>query len=370
MHRYYQGPGALGLTGSIADELGRSAVLVCDTVVHRLIHNELWEDFHQRASVLDSLVLDGEMTQSTVAHGLSILQARGAQPDIVIAAGGGKGVDLGKAVANELGAALIVVPTAASNDGPCSRYFVWYDDAHHLKSVGLLRRSPDAVIVDTRLLARAPKALLLSGIGDALPKLYEGMQSHKSGAPNSFGGSVTLAAAALLQACDAVIRADAVAAIKALAAGKPDEAFERLIEALVLLSGMAFENSGLSIAHSITRGLPHSAAASMAPHGQQVAYGLMVQWQLERRSIDFMETQRHFYRTVGLAATLFELGETNVNNALLTLIADATTVSPHLARFERHITTADLVQAMQELEKLPHAKSTATTITSANSSPK
>jgi glycerol dehydrogenase len=355
MHRYYQGPGALSLVGDVACQLGRSALLVCDTLVHRLVHDELQADFRQRGAQLDALVLDGEMTRTTVARGLSVLQTRGAAPDVVIAAGGGKGVDLGKAVAHELAAALIVVPTAASNDGPCSRYFVRYDHTHQLESVGLLRRSPDAVIVDTRLLVRAPKAMLLSGIGDALAKLYEGEQSHRSGAPNSFGGSVTITAAALLHKCDVVIRADAVAAVQALDTGKPDEAFERLTEALVLLSGLAFENSGLSIAHSLTRGLPQSAAAALAPHGQQVAYGLMVQWQLERRASDFMQAQRHFYKTVGLAATLSELGETQVTDALLGLIAEATFTSPHIANFERALGCADLVQAMQALEQVRHA---------------
>lgn len=347
-HRYYQGPGALALAGAAVASLGRCAVLVCDAIVRDL----LWEPV-RRGCVAEGVELHwlevrGDVTRAAVRS--LVTDAGGA--DVVLAAGGGKGVDTGKAVSRELGARLVVIPTSASNDGPCSESFVFYDEHHRMESVEHLPRNPDAVIVDTTMLARAPRALLVSGIGDALCKLYEGDQARQAGGRNLFGGINTLAAAQLSIACDRAIRDNAVAGLRAAAAGQPDEAFERLVEALVLLSGLAFENSGLSIAHSMTRGLTCVPEIAATLHGQQVGYGLLVQLVLEKRPAAFMREQLDFHRSIGLATCLRDLGVAHPDGAVIGAIAEGAMTAPHLKHFSRPLHGADFVAAMRELETL------------------
>ena len=60
------------------------------------------------------------------------------------------------------------------------------------------------------------------------------------------------------------------------------EDLEALVEAVVLLSGMGFENGGLSLAHSLTRGLMRARGARDALHGQHVAWATLVQRVAER----------------------------------------------------------------------------------------
>lgn len=351
-HRYFQGPGALALVGDIVHDLGRQPLLVADDIVHGLIAPTLMDSLAAHGLTLDTVRVVGEVTRPSVQALVALACADGRHPDVVLAAGGGKGVDTGKAVALELGARLVVVPTSASNDGPCSRLFVYYDDQHRMQSVERLPRNPDAVVVDTLHLVKAPRALLVSGIGDALCKLYEGEQARGVGGLNSYGGRNTLAAAQLCLTCDRVIRDNAVTGLAALSTGVPDEAFECLTEALVLLSGLAFENSGLSIAHSLTRGLPLAHGTDRTLHGYHVGYGLLVQWVLERRSDDFLKTQLSFYREVGLAASLCELGAKDNSTATLQRIADGTMTSPHMGHFQRPLDAADLVRAMARVETL------------------
>ncbi|MDQ2150655.1 glycerol dehydrogenase [Alcaligenaceae bacterium C4P045] len=351
-HRYYQGTGAVALIGECVASLGRHPVLVCDMIVRDLVHAGVVASCAAQSQSLRWLEVRGDVTRAAVAALCVAARAEGATPDVVIAAGGGKGVDTGKAVARELGARLVVLPTSASNDGPCSKAFVFYDDHHNLLSVEQLARNPDAVVVDTRFLVRAPRALLVSGIGDALCKLYEGDQTRLAGGRNLFGGVSTIAAEQLSVACDRVIRTDAEAALSALGTAEPNAAFERLTEALVLLSGLAFENSGLSIAHSMTRGLPRVPALGAALHGLQVAYGLYVQWQLEGRPEAFMAEQARFYRAIGLPRTLAELGASQVDDAMIASIAEGTMQSPHLKHFQRPLAQADFVAAMQRVEAL------------------
>jgi len=87
--------------------------------------------------------------------------------DAVVALGGGKALDFGKYVAHLLRKPLVVVPTTISNDGFCS--------PSASLSVEGRRRSfatdvPDMVILDTEILASAPLALMMSGIGDLFCK--------------------------------------------------------------------------------------------------------------------------------------------------------------------------------------------------------
>lgn len=347
-HRYYQGPGALALTGSAAASLGQRAVLVCDAIVRDLLLNTVQSGCDAAGVELRWLEVRGDVTRAAVAALVS--QAGGA--DVVLAAGGGKGVDTGKAVSRELGARLVVIPTSASNDGPCSEAFVYYDENHRMESVEHLPRNPDVVIVDTTVLARAPRALLVSGIGDALCKLYEGDQTRLAQGRNLFGGRSTIAAEQLCRACDQAIRENAVDGLRAAAAGRTDESFERLVEALVLLSGLAFENSGLSVAHSMTRGLTRVPEIAVTLHGQQVAYGLLVQLMLERRPAEFMREQLRFHRSVGLATCLADLGVAPLTGAVIDTIAEGTMTAPHLKHFPRPLRAADFASAMRELETL------------------
>jgi glycerol dehydrogenase len=354
-HRYYQGPGALAIAGDVARTLGTEALLVCDRVVQAMLQPALGQACEAAGVRLRTVIAEGEVTHPTVDACVDQARAGGAAPQVVIAAGGGKGVDTGKAVAKILGTPLVVIATAASNDGPCSKNFVYYDGAHRMLSVEHLARNPDAVIVDTRLLVKAPRVLLLSGIGDALAKLYEGDQCRGSGARNSFGGTSTIAAAEIAKACDRVIRADALAALAAAERGEPDAAFERLTEALVLLSGLAFENSGLSLAHAMTRGLPTSPGIGRALHGLQVAYALLVQWLLEDRPEPFIAEQLAFYRALGLPTHLRALGAEAADDGLLQAIADGTLTAPHVPNFQRPLAAADFVAAMRTLERLAAA---------------
>src|SRR5690625_608714 len=350
-HRYYQGPGVLAKLGSVCADLGKTALLIADKTVADLIYPIAQSSCINAGVSIELLVSSGEVNHSTVND----LQERIALFDLpfemVIAAGGGKGVDTGKAIAHEIGLPLIVVPTAASNDGPCSSNFVIYSETHELLSVVHMKKNPDVVLVDTEVLIKAPKELLLSGIGDALCKLYEGEQVVAVGGKNTFGGTGTIAASYLRQACDQAIRENAEDALKASENKSITPAFENLMEALVLLSGLAFENSGLSIAHSMTRGLTRAPGSHNSLHGQHVAYGLLVQWVMERRSGAFLERQIAFYKKIGLAQRLKDLGVLRNDTGTLVEIAAGTLTAPHIKNFQVEVTQESLVRAMSYLEE-------------------
>lgn len=348
--RYYQGPGCLEAIGEIAASAGQRFAVVVDAFVLPMLRARLEQAFAGASLAAAILPFSGDVTEAAIAD--LAARARAGAPDAVIAIGGGKAMDIGKALAHRLGCDVITVPTAAANDAPTSKNYVIYDENHALVAVEHLPASPRAVIVDSGIIAGAPKALLVAGIGDAVTKAFEAAQCHAVQGTNMFGHRPSLSAVVLARAGYETVRRHAEAGLALAGTGQSSPAFEELLEAMFVMGGLGFESGGLSIAHAMTRGLSKVEGAATAAHGHQVAYGLLVQLRLEGRDAAFMDDLTGFYARIGLPATLTALGVPAPDEAVFRQIAGPTLAAPHARNFERTLTEQDLVDAMRDLESL------------------
>jgi glycerol dehydrogenase len=340
--RYIQGSGALAGLSGIAAALGRRPVLIGDPVA-----------LDREGSPLPgatALRFGGEITKAEISRLTE--QARSVGADAIVAMGGGKAIDTGKGVAKRLGLPVVVVPTVASNDAPTSRLIVVYDEHHAIVDVEMLDDNPDAVVVDTAVIARAPRRLLAAGIGDCMSKTFEARACAAAGGLNFFGGRTPIAALALADACYATIRRDGVAALEACDRGTPDEALENVVEAAVLLSGLGFESGGLSIAHSLTRGLTAHPLLAGALHGELVAYGTLVQIAHEEPAGAELADVAAFARSCRLPCRLADLGIAVPADTDYATIAAPTLAAPHMKHIARGASEASLVSAMRRVEVL------------------
>jgi glycerol-1-phosphate dehydrogenase [NAD(P)+] len=89
-------------------------------------------------------------------------------PDLIIALGGGRAVDVAKMTAFYLNKPFISVPTSASHDGIASP-FVSIRGSR--KPFSVKAKTPLGVLADTTLLAEAPERLMASGCGDLVAKI-------------------------------------------------------------------------------------------------------------------------------------------------------------------------------------------------------
>lgn len=346
--RYIQGVDVRHRLGEELARIGGPVLLLADAGVAAIIGEDCAQSCAAAGVVLRLVTFGGEVTWREVNR-LAALCAQD-KPEIVVAAGGGKTIDAGKLLSRQIGAKMVTMPTVASNDSPTSHIIVVYDENHKLIGVERLATNPELVLVDTAIIARAPAILLSAGIGDALVKQFEVEQCYNKNGTNMFGGSPPpLTALALARTCYDTIRAHSVAALEAVKRGIPDQALEHVVEASVLMSGLAFESGGLSICHAMTRGLSAVKGPAEALHGLQVAYGLLVQLELERRDAAFTADMRAFFRATGLPVSLAELGFTGGSNEIA-LIADLTAQAPHMKHFERVLVADDLVAAMRVVE--------------------
>lgn len=349
--RYMQGPGLLDQLGPLAGELGTRAVLVADDAVRALFEERIARSFDTARVALQVLPFGGEVTYAAIGHLAGA--ARSGAAEVVIGAGGGKALDAAKAVARELGARLVCVPTIASNDGPASASIAVYDEAHRMAAVHQLKRNPDLVLVDSAVIAAAPLRFFLAGIGDAISKKFEAEACLKAKALTLFGAPASHTGMMAAQACYSLIRTHALPAVAALRAGKLSEDVESVIEATVLLSTVSFENGGLSVAHAIARGLPFLERAAGTLHGEHVAYGLLVQLTLEERPAALVDELTAFYRALGLPARLGDLlGGAPADGELATL-AEQSMRSPSAARFTPPLDAGMLQRALEALERGP-----------------
>ena len=343
--RYVQGPGALEALGEHIRMFGRSATLVIDSYVHGQYGEQIAALCAAQQVALEVLLVQGDLTPASMAALCS--QATGHGTEVIVAAGGGKSLDAGKGVAKATDRPLITVPTVASNDAPTSKNYVLYDEHHRLLAVEHMRVNPAAVVVDTRVIASAPRHFFLAGIGDAISKKYEAEQCWASGGRNMYDGHSTLTAQAIAQACQATLLADGEAALQAAGTGQPTPAFERVVEAMILMSGLGFESGGLSMAHALTRGLPHLPGVATALHGLQVAVGLLIQLDLQAHGEASLATLRPWYGRMGLPVCLRDLGAQPASDEQLQTAARLTLEARHVANFERPLSTDDLVGALQ-----------------------
>jgi len=344
--RYIQGAGALATLGQYAALFGRRAALVIDRYVHGVLGPRIDALCAEHGVALTPLIVDGDLTPELIAQLRA--QASDAGIDMVVAVGGGKSLDAGKAVAKSAHCHLITVPTVASNDAPTSKNYVLYDEHHNLLAVEHMLFNPTVVLVDTAIIATAPVHFFRAGLGDAISKKFEAEQCQRNGGKNMYDGAPLLSAQLIADGCLRTLLADGVDAVAAAGTGQPTPAFERVVEAMILMSGLGFESGGLSIAHALTRGLPKIGGVATALHGLQVAVGLLVQLDLEQRNDGMLADLTQWYAQVGLPTTLRELGAADTpGGADLTLAAELTLKARHAANFDRELDVATLADALR-----------------------
>ncbi len=348
--RYVQGPGALDQLGASARPYGPNPVLVGDTHVMTMLGNRLRGLCEAEGLDPLCLTLEGEITRAAIAG----LQERLGDRDVslVIGVGGGKSLDAAKALAVLIRKPVFTVPTIASNDSPTSAAIAMYDDNHVMIAVDRMEANPDLVLVDTALIAQAPVTFLLAGIGDAISKKFEADGCLAGTGVTPFGTRPLLTAIAIADCCYRTIRQHGAAAVSACKRNEVTPELEAVIEAAVLMSGLGFENGGLSLAHSLTRGTVKTRDAMNAIHGYQIAWALLVQWAAEARSDEDILDLMTFYREIGLPASLPELGMADPTEREIDQMAEWTMVAPHLANLDRPVDPAMLAAAIRRVETL------------------
>ena len=305
-NRYVQGPRVLQETGKHIAHLGSRVFFIGGPTALSIVKDQIAASLDGNSIEYQFEAFSGECTRASAAQ-LSE-KARKFGADVVAGVGGGRVLDTAKAVSYELNSALVTIPTVASNDAPCSALSVQHKEDHTLDRFLILKRNPDVVLADSKVIAEAPTRYFVAGMGDALATWFEAFTCTKSSAKNLPGGVTTAAALNLARLCYDTLMEYGVSAKLAVDQNAVTPAVERVIEANVLLSGLGFESGGLAAAHGIHEGLQALEGAEGALHGELVAFGTLAQLVMENYPREEIDRVIDFCNAVGLPVTLRQLG--------------------------------------------------------------
>ena len=185
--RYIQGGGAIDEIGTHAARMGTKALLTGGKSALSASGQAIQSSLEKENIGCYQEDFMGECSDKEINRLVDVAKSNGA--DLVICAGGGKVIDTGKAVAHEMKVPVIVVPTIAATDAPCSALSVVYTEEGVFERYLVLPKNPDCVLVDTAIVANAPVELLVSGMGDALATFWEADTCGKSCKPNALTGA-------------------------------------------------------------------------------------------------------------------------------------------------------------------------------------
>ncbi len=343
--RYVQGAGAIAEIGVHAARMGskalftggKTALSVCGSMVEASLRDNK-VGWHKE-------VFNGECSDKEIGRLVSVAKANAA--DIVIAAGGGKVIDTGKVIGHEMKIPVIIAPTIAATDAPCSALSVIYSEHGVFERYLVLSKNPDCVLVDTILVANAPVELLVSGMGDALATYWEADTCAKSCKPNALTGACppTLSSLALARLCYDTLLEYGLQAKLAVERKSVTPAVEAIVEANTLLSGLGFESGGLAGAHALHNGLTVLEASHDKFHGQKVAFGVLTQMVLEGRPSKDVDQVLNFCLSVGLSVCLEDLGISGPSREDIRKVAEATTAEGETIHATWFPVTAEMVES-------------------------
>lgn len=302
--RYIQGKGEMRNLCSYAEKFGKNLFVLTSASGRKRVESSINEGKGSSTIIYD--VFQGECCMTEIHRLMEIVKESAS--DVVVGIGGGKIHDTAKAVAYYTGKPVMIVPTIASTDAPCSALSVIYTDDGVFEKYLFLPSSPNMVLVDTEIVSKAPVRLLISGMGDALATYFEARACKRSDADNCVGGKCTLAAMNLAQLCYDTLMDSGIQAMTATKEGICTKAVENIIEANTYLSGIGFESGGLAGAHAIHNGLTAIPETHKLYHGEKVAFGTLVQLVLEDAGEDEIMEVIDFCTETGLPVTLKELG--------------------------------------------------------------
>ena len=333
--KYVQGVGVLAeVEKYLVESMGKNIFVLIDPAVEETVKPMLNKCIDKGYTITYE-TFRGECSRKNIEKNIEL--AKEANSTVVFGVGGGKTMDTAKGIAHLSGMALVIVPTAASTDAPCSSVSVMYHEDGEFDDWLFLNANPNLVLVDTSVIVKAPLKLFVAGMGDALSTHFEARVCRASGSKNQAKASPTIAATTLAAKCWEILQRDGVRAKLAAEAGVCTPAFEAVVEINTLLSSVGFESGGLGAAHAIQKGFTLIPELHRELHGFIVAFCTVTQLVMENAPDEELNAVLKFCKDVGLPICFADFGYTNIDYDLLWKVADKTNkigVSVHHLPFE------------------------------------
>jgi len=337
--KYIQGERLIAGLPDYINMLGNRGLIISSRTVKETVLSKFskqWEEYSVHIAEFK-----GECCEKELQRLNEIVSKK--KINVVVGMGGGKAIDAAKIVADRAQVPVIIVPTIASTDAPCSGCAVIYSENGVFETVYYQRMNPEVVLVDMNVITNAPVRFLVAGMGDALATWFEARSCRRTQSMNECGGYSTMTALNLAKLCYETLLQYGEAAKIANENKIITPALNYIVEANILLSGIGFESSGLASAHSIHNGLSALDETHSYYHGEKVAFGVLAGLHLTDALPSEIETVYSFCEKIGLPTTFEQIGLREVYKSRLIKAAVKSCMPQECIHHEAGLITAEKV---------------------------
>jgi glycerol dehydrogenase len=305
-HKYFIKPDIIKDSGEFILPYGKRALIIAGKTALEVTGEDFLRSLRNSGISYDVSEFDSYVTLENIEKYQKLADEKEA--DLIIGLGGGRVLDLSKAIGERQGIPVVAVPTIAATCAAWSALTITYDNNGKFTGGILLEKSPVIVLADLKILVGAPFRYLAAGIGDTLVKWYESLPSLSTGSVD-IGTKVGLLSAKL--ALD-ILYDRAYKAIESARCKEITDEFTEVVDSIIFLAGFVGSVNGgnhkAAIAHGVHNSLTGFSNTHGALHGEKVAFGLIVQFVLEGKSLEEINSLISFQGGLGLPVTLSDLG--------------------------------------------------------------
>ncbi len=305
---YFNQAGILKTAGVHIAKYGNNALIIGGRTALTVVGSEFFTSLENNHVHFTVKEFSGVVTDQEIQEYADYAQE--AKADLIIGVGGGKALDLSKAVGDSRKLAVVTVPTIAGTCAAWSALSTVYNEDGSAKGAITQEHAPVLVLADTAIIANAPVRYLTAGIGDTIAKWYE-YAPKLARASDDLALHFSVRTAQLILN---VIDEYALAAIKEASDKKITKAVKEIVDAIILLSGLAGSaKDEKSVwhyvhAHSIDHSLTNIRETKDSLHGERVIFGVIVQAILENKPAEDVEKLVAQIDQLGLPTSLEQLG--------------------------------------------------------------
>lgn len=274
-------------------------------------------------------------------------------PDVAIAVGGGKTVDIVRAQSLQTHTAVALFPTIAATNACGTRICVIFnDDNSQIADIKVMPGFHQLTLVDTDFVVRAPYRSLVGGIGDCLGSYYEADWNAQQKGRRYTTSSMVWAA---FEDSEKILREKGLLAIEACKAGQKTLAFEQVVEHIIVGNGLWSSTApgGMSLPHVLAdEVLVYLGCEHRFLHGELVGYGVLPLFAWAGYPLQRIYDYIDFCLSVGLPTTMDELGIGDVSDDELTRCAEKAMGGWVLRLTDAAITVRDICESMRTSENI------------------
>lgn len=351
--KFFIGSQLLASVGNYMKDFGDNAFIISDEFFLEKVNKEALSSIKENG--LSGFVekFNYECTEAEVDRLGKIVVENKA--NVIIGIGGGKTLDVSKAVAYYHHLPVILFPTIASTDAPCTALSVLYKENGEFDKYLFLPQNPDMVIADTAIIASAPQRFFSAGVGDALATYFEARACYQADGLNLVNQRPSRTGLGLAQLCFEILSENIDKAMDAVRHKITTQALEQTIEATIYLSGVGAEAGGLAAAHALNNGMSAVASLHHVQHGEKVVFGLLTQLVLENAPQEEIDEVIRIIKAAELPLTLEDMGmkefiESEWRNVAKIACAEGDT----MGNMPMKVTEEDVYNAMIAANALAH----------------